>query len=371
MPQETDRLKLPLPLGNETVNRESINGIFEKIDAGVATQADLDALREAVSKMDIPDASLTQKGKVQLSSKTDGTSETMAATEKAVSDARVTAISAASTDATIKAKSYVDAKSWQKHKLTQDSGISINASNGNANLLVTNGDYVGENIANTPRAATGEWWYIRVSAMAAGVWVKQEAINLFTNTYQMRTGSDAGGGVLSWGPWTADVFQSGVDAKNGIVGAINAKGGSASTNDTWAQLSAKVQAIQTGLSLMTGKVSAAGGRIDIPGYRPQVFILHSIESRNSQLWYDSFQNRTTAWIYSFGPLVAFRYPETNNTKLLDGRGNVTFSNYSMFTGAGFRTLAFGDGYVEFATTSSGDGYISQEQTEYTILAIPV
>ncbi|WP_339168892.1 pyocin knob domain-containing protein [Paenibacillus sp. FSL R5-0341] len=43
MPQETDRLKLPLPLGNERVTRDSINMIFEKIDAGVATQADLDA----------------------------------------------------------------------------------------------------------------------------------------------------------------------------------------------------------------------------------------------------------------------------------------------------------------------------------------
>jgi len=88
MPQETDRLKLPLPLGNETVTRESINGIFEKIDAGVATQADLDALREAVSKMDIPDASLTQKGKVQLSNATESTSQTLAATSKAVNDAR-------------------------------------------------------------------------------------------------------------------------------------------------------------------------------------------------------------------------------------------------------------------------------------------
>lgn len=99
MPQETDRLKLPLPLGNENVTRESINGIFEKIDAGVATQADLDTLREAVSKMDIPDASLTQKGKVQLSSKTDGTSETVAATEKAVRDAKVAAEASATTKA--------------------------------------------------------------------------------------------------------------------------------------------------------------------------------------------------------------------------------------------------------------------------------
>ncbi|WP_338542041.1 phage tail protein [Paenibacillus tundrae] len=88
MPKETDRLKLPLPLGNESVTRESINGIFENIDAGVATREDLDTLREAVSQMDIPDASLTQKGKVQLSNKTDGTSEAVAATEKAVNDVR-------------------------------------------------------------------------------------------------------------------------------------------------------------------------------------------------------------------------------------------------------------------------------------------
>ncbi|MCM3174463.1 phage tail protein [Paenibacillus sp. MER 99-2] len=84
MPKETDRLKLPLPLGNESVTRESINGIFEKIDAGVATREDLDTLREAVSQMDIPDASLTQKGKVQLSNKTNGTSEALVATEKAL-----------------------------------------------------------------------------------------------------------------------------------------------------------------------------------------------------------------------------------------------------------------------------------------------
>jgi hypothetical protein len=40
--------------------------------------------------------------------------------------------------------------------------------------------------------------------------------------------------------------QSGVDAKNGVVGAINAKGGSASTSDTWATLVTKINAIQQG-----------------------------------------------------------------------------------------------------------------------------
>ncbi|MDK8191540.1 phage tail protein [Paenibacillus sp. UMB7766-LJ446] len=129
MPQETDRLKLPLPLGNENVTRESINGIFEKIDAGVATQADLDTLREAVSKMDIPDASLTQKGKVQLSSKTDSSSETVAATEKAVSDARV----AASTLGTANAKIYTDS---QVNQISKSLNLFSGAVRSSGNIFV-------------------------------------------------------------------------------------------------------------------------------------------------------------------------------------------------------------------------------------------
>ncbi|WP_433921369.1 tail fiber protein [Paenibacillus taichungensis] len=84
MPIETNRLKLPLPLGNESVSRVGINAIFEKIDEGVATREDVEELRQLVNQMDIPDASLTQKGQVQLSSKTDGDREEVAATEKAV-----------------------------------------------------------------------------------------------------------------------------------------------------------------------------------------------------------------------------------------------------------------------------------------------
>lgn len=41
----------------------------------------------------------------------------------------------------------------------------------------------------------------------------------------------------------AALFQSGVSAKQAIVDAINAMGGSASTNDTWATLAAKVQTL--------------------------------------------------------------------------------------------------------------------------------
>ncbi|MEN1989953.1 pyocin knob domain-containing protein [Paenibacillus hubeiensis] len=309
-------MKLPLPLGNENVTRESINAIFEKIDAGVATQEDLEMLREAVNKMDIPDASLTQKGKVQLSSKTNGTSETLAATEKAVKAAVDSAIPRMIPDtrnvptkpsdysksvaysfktgpvAGLPAEQYVvihgfkgwnddsggvtheyasggttgqmyhrtgtsandtwgpwmqiidNGVPWQKRMLTNDDGASLNISNGDANTLTRHGFYVGENIANAPRTGAGEWWYIRVSAMNVNLWVKQEAINLFSNTYQMRTGSDAGNGTINWSPWTQDLFTSVSNGKASVAAAITDKGVSASGSESFASLTSKIREIQ-------------------------------------------------------------------------------------------------------------------------------
>lgn len=67
-------------------------------EAGRANVADLDT---RVSNIVIPDGTTTQKGIVQLSDATGGSRSTVAATEKAVNDARVLA----STDATSKASS--------------------------------------------------------------------------------------------------------------------------------------------------------------------------------------------------------------------------------------------------------------------------
>jgi hypothetical protein len=57
---------------------------WEKIDEGVATKEELEELRKAVGEIDVPDASLTQKGKVQLSNAVDSEMEDRAATPKAV-----------------------------------------------------------------------------------------------------------------------------------------------------------------------------------------------------------------------------------------------------------------------------------------------
>ncbi|ETT30652.1 putative tail fiber protein [Paenibacillus sp. FSL R5-192] len=87
------------------------------------TAYDHDTFRDNIADLDerlnnIPapqDASLIDKGIVQLSNAIDGISETLASTEKAVNDARVASVSAASTDATTKAnaaqgnaKTYTD-----------------------------------------------------------------------------------------------------------------------------------------------------------------------------------------------------------------------------------------------------------------------
>ncbi|WP_418040758.1 tail fiber protein [Paenibacillus xylanilyticus] len=219
MPQETDRLKLPLPLGNENVTRESINGIFEKIDAGVATQADLDMLREAVSKMDIPDASLTQKGKVQLSSKTDGTSETVAATEKAVRDARVAAETNAK-NASLPIAGGVLTGVLTAPQIEMPNGTTIRTDSTRTTINAA---------ANRFDVISTDGQKYLFSSRSGDFYMYDETGNLITTAKELK--------------------KSGVDAKNGIVGAINAKGGSASTSDSWSTLAAKVQALSSPVSV--------------------------------------------------------------------------------------------------------------------------
>lgn len=76
---------------------------------------EINQLRDDVNNIEIPDGSTTQKGIVQSSNNTTGTSQTLVATEKAVNDARQAAITAAATDASTKAsaaeanaKTYAD-----------------------------------------------------------------------------------------------------------------------------------------------------------------------------------------------------------------------------------------------------------------------
>lgn len=94
--------KDPLTDGNDTFNiKTMLNDNWDKIDEAVK------AVEDAVGDISIPDASLTVKGKVQLSSETNSTSEELAATPKAVKEA------------TLQAKSYTD----QQISLVTETGI--------------------------------------------------------------------------------------------------------------------------------------------------------------------------------------------------------------------------------------------------------
>lgn len=423
MPQETDRLKLPLPLGNETVTRESINGIFEKIDAGVATKADLDALREAVSKMDIPDASLTQKGKVQLSSKTDGTSETVAATEKAVRDARAEAETSAKkySDTNFRKPTQINranlvkngsalmafdywvtiAGNWAIYSnptvgyfWSQDGAISAGqyavldsntisvypgthtlqamfhtvGSGANGLVLIEIKNASTDVTINSLSADRNTWWHRKGMSFNVPEGVSAIKLRLVVSNYP--GGSNMGFSRISLNegiselPYSQEgdiralyeqnqvVKQSGVDAKNGIVGAINAKGGNASTNDTWAQLTAKINAINTGKKFATGSfVITNNGTGSVSGlaFTPRNVIFSSIQSNMSPTesqYFGVYSADAMRYNLSSSKLVPLNRVEGINTYLsADGAITIDASGFSVNAG-GIREARW---YSYFAT----------------------
>jgi uncharacterized protein YabE (DUF348 family) len=86
VPTNTPKLNIPKPLGNEYFNRTKFNEILDVIDQNAASVEDLSTLETTVTSHLADTASLTQAGHVQLSSATDSTSETLAATPKAVKE---------------------------------------------------------------------------------------------------------------------------------------------------------------------------------------------------------------------------------------------------------------------------------------------
>lgn len=152
------------------------------------------------------DASTTQKGIVQLAS-TSSTSEVLAATPKLVKDV---------SDA-----------------LTTHSNITTTSVHGSTSAATAN--------RIIQRDANGR---AKVAAPSA----VDDIARLDTVTGQVGTLSSlqttAKTNVVSA---INEVFQSGVNAKQGIVDAINAKGGSASINDTWEVLTTKIRSINTGI----------------------------------------------------------------------------------------------------------------------------
>ncbi|XID92493.1 tail fiber protein [Paenibacillaceae bacterium WGS1546] len=98
MPDPTPNIGLQKPLGSESADISVLNENMDKIDLALGEMASVptaakDAagaiteLHEAIEHAIIPDATLTTKGKVQLSNATNTAVENLAATPKAVRDA--------------------------------------------------------------------------------------------------------------------------------------------------------------------------------------------------------------------------------------------------------------------------------------------
>ena len=224
----------------------------------------------------IPDASLTVKGISKLSSEVNSTSERDSATPKAVKIvndslithtvdnlSHLTAVERAGWNAKATtqyvdtrdgdtlgyAQAYIDAKVWQKTKLTGDDGKCILLATGtNLNSVFRNGFYNGNGLVNAPGP---DWFYIEVLEHTSGdAYAIQKAYNFYSHSFYMR---NMQGGV--WSAWSDDLFQSGVNAKSAVVAAVNAKGVATTVSDTWSVVANKIEQIPTGKKTLEGVIT--------------------------------------------------------------------------------------------------------------------
>ncbi|WP_410767825.1 phage tail protein [Fontibacillus sp. BL9] len=245
--------KDPVTDGNDTFNiRTMLNDNWDKIDA-------------AVGNMDIPDASLTVKGKVQLSSATDSSAEDKAATPKAVKDVA------------LEAKSYTD----QQINLVTETGIpklvsyplKVTATVDNQTVFEIPLDLFDANtdtllvainraaldptqytVTNTVRNGAGEVTQRAKITLISGVAATSEVTMVVLKNVPLGEDGAINGAVLAVDSvpinrvnglqrQLEEAFQAGNERKEEVVAALVALGVSASTSETWAQLIPKMSAI--------------------------------------------------------------------------------------------------------------------------------
>lgn len=192
------------------INESLIYATVEALEDAIQTAKNYTDLK--FSQIVIQDASTTQKGVSQLSNSTTSTSQTMAATPKAVNDARQAAITAAQAhaeevvlpQANANAQAYVDAKTWQKFPLTQDNGVLKAPPNGvNLNSLTDPGLYYCSLPINSPTNSPFNNWFVevRVQNPTVSALIMQTATQYNTSFFYIRQKIDST-------TWTAWVLQT-------------------------------------------------------------------------------------------------------------------------------------------------------------------
>ncbi|WP_179013864.1 phage tail protein [Paenibacillus sp. 79R4] len=239
--------------GDDTFNiKTMLNDNWDKIDA-------------AMGQVDIPDASLTVKGKVQLSSATDSAAENQAATPKAIKDAA------------LQAKSYTD----QQISLVTETGIPklvsypllVTATADNQNVFEIPLDLFDANtdtllvainravldatqytLTNTVRDGAGQVTQRAKINLLSGVAATSEVTMVVLKNVPIGPDGAINGGVLATGSVPINrvdglqdkldqAFQAGNERKKEVVDALVALGVSASTNDSWDTLISKMATV--------------------------------------------------------------------------------------------------------------------------------
>ncbi|MCM3206377.1 phage tail protein [Paenibacillus illinoisensis] len=390
------------------------------------------SLDEIIKKLEndhVPDASLTQKGKVQLTNATNSTSESLVPNAKALSTARQEAISAAAMDATTKAntaetnaKNYVDDNFRKPSDLTQANLVKNSSflqgsdywqSNNVRNWGSYSNTYAGffmavdtttsiplnqyatltsepigvsqtiyrltallhtagsladsrvyievvnnanNNIIGSLLANNQTWWHRKSTLITIPAGVSAIVLRLVVNNFP--SAGTAGFSRISLTEGTQDfpysqemdiralyeqtqlVKQSGVDAKNGVVGAINAKNGNASTNDTWPTLVSKINAIQTGPKYASGTVD-----------RSTTQVRFTLPSGNGA--WDRFPITVTGLAFHPNRIIIYL---KNNIGTRDVVGVYDYGSFNPANGYGYtRLFEGGDVYVYRLYENSANG----------------
>lgn len=292
-------------------------------------KANIEDLNQRLENIPAPqDASLTDKGIVQLSNKTDGDAENVAATEKAINDARVAAISAAAKAADIKyiSKNRPSNKvpnstgefgkfGWTDGPYGSDvwvlQGLDDRISSFRLDSSGTSGDAYMDSVSMTMQTGrtftisvdfenlqgVANQLYVQVrNASTIVATVSNDAVvsrhrksftftvpSGFSNPF-VRVGLVKGAPskaryvskiTLAEGAdadiWNQDandavLFQSVSDGKTAIAAAITGKNVPASGSDTFPQLATKIGQISTGPKYATG--TATSTAVSFAGTRP-------------------------------------------------------------------------------------------------------
>ncbi|GAA0389512.1 phage tail protein [Paenibacillus motobuensis] len=245
--------KDPVTDGDDTFNiKTMLNDNWDKIDA-------------AMGQVDIPDASLTVKGKVLLSSATDSGVEDRAATPKAVKDAA------------LQAKSYTD----QQISLVTETGIPklvsypllVTATADNQKVFEIPLDLFDANtdtllvainravldatqytVTNTVRDGAGQVTQRAKINLLSGVAASSEVTMVVLKNVPIGPDGAINGAVLAVDSVPInrvnglqdqldEVFQAGNERKKEVVDALVALGVSASTADSWDTLISKMTTV--------------------------------------------------------------------------------------------------------------------------------